>query len=145
MGKGRGFAAQLLEDLEGAVEVARIFEQVSQAKMQFGRTATGRDPLVEFLHREVSIECLPADIPSEIVLDTSELDVGQSLRIADVPLDREKVRILDDDDTVIAVVGLAAVTIEEKDEAADEDEALEGAAATDETPDKTEESKETST
>jgi large subunit ribosomal protein L25 len=40
--------------------------------------------LLEFVRREVQIECLPADIPEHIDVDVSELMVGQGVRMRDV-------------------------------------------------------------
>jgi large subunit ribosomal protein L25 len=40
--------------------------------------------IIEFVRREVEIECLPADIPEHIDVDVSELMVGQGIRVRDV-------------------------------------------------------------
>ena len=40
--------------------------------------------VLDIVHRQVEIECLPADIPTHIEVDTSELMVGQSIRVKDV-------------------------------------------------------------
>jgi len=40
--------------------------------------------LLDFVHREVEVECLPADIPESIEVDVSELLVGQSVRLRDL-------------------------------------------------------------
>ncbi len=40
--------------------------------------------VLDIVHRQIEIECLPADIPNNIVLDVSELMVGQSIRVKDV-------------------------------------------------------------
>lgn len=40
--------------------------------------------LLDFVHREVEIECLPAEIPESIEVNVSELLVGQSVRLRDV-------------------------------------------------------------
>ena len=36
--------------------------------------------LLDFVHREVEIECLPADIPEHIEIDVTELMLGQAIR-----------------------------------------------------------------
>src|ERR1700745_3021841 len=41
--------------------------------------------ILEQMLREVEIECLPADIPSHIDLDVTELVFGKVLRVADLP------------------------------------------------------------
>lgn len=40
--------------------------------------------LLEFIRREIQIECLPSDIPEHIDVDVSELMVGQGVRVRDV-------------------------------------------------------------
>jgi large subunit ribosomal protein L25 len=41
--------------------------------------------LVDFVHREIEVECLPADIPEQITVDVTELMIGESLRVRDLP------------------------------------------------------------
>jgi len=43
--------------------------------------------IVDFVHREIELECLPADIPEQIVVDISELMMGQSVRVRDLAAD----------------------------------------------------------
>jgi large subunit ribosomal protein L25 len=40
--------------------------------------------LLDFVHREIEIECLPGDIPEHIEIDVSNLMLNQSLRLRDV-------------------------------------------------------------
>ncbi|MFN7985030.1 MAG: 50S ribosomal protein L25 [Vicinamibacterales bacterium] len=40
--------------------------------------------LLEFIRREIRIECLPSDIPEHIDVDVSDLMVGQGVRVRDV-------------------------------------------------------------
>jgi large subunit ribosomal protein L25 len=41
--------------------------------------------LLDFVTREVQVECLPADIPEHIDLDVTELVLHQSIRLRDLP------------------------------------------------------------
>jgi large subunit ribosomal protein L25 len=41
--------------------------------------------LLDFVHREIEVDCLPADIPENIEIDVSELMLGQSIRVRDLP------------------------------------------------------------
>jgi large subunit ribosomal protein L25 len=41
--------------------------------------------LVDFVTREVEVECLPTDIPEHIDVDISELMLNQSIRLRDLP------------------------------------------------------------
>jgi large subunit ribosomal protein L25 len=43
--------------------------------------------VLDFVHREIEIECLPADIPEHIEIDVSELMVGQAVRMKDLTVD----------------------------------------------------------
>jgi large subunit ribosomal protein L25 len=40
--------------------------------------------LLDFVHREVDIECLPADIPEHIEVDVSNLMLNQSIRLREI-------------------------------------------------------------
>jgi large subunit ribosomal protein L25 len=65
----------------------------------------------EFVLREVEIECLPDDIPEQIVVDISELVIGRSVRVSDLPLG-PKARVLTDPNRVVAHV--VALRVEEE-------------------------------
>src|SRR5580704_12929822 len=54
--------------------------------------------------REVEVECLPADIPSEFRADVSGLALNVALRAGDLQLDTEKIKLITDKDRVIAHV-----------------------------------------
>ena len=53
--------------------------------------------------REVEIECLPADIPSHIDVDVTNLGLHQVLRVSELP-HNEKIKFLEDEDTTVAHV-----------------------------------------
>jgi len=40
--------------------------------------------IVDFVHREIEIECLPADIPESVAIDVSELMLNQGIRVRDL-------------------------------------------------------------
>ncbi len=40
--------------------------------------------VLDIVHRQIELECLPADIPQNIEVDVSEMMVGQSVRVRDV-------------------------------------------------------------
>jgi len=56
--------------------------------------------LVDFITREISIECLPMDIPEKITLDISELELGRYMRVSEIKAP-EKVTILTDPEVVV--------------------------------------------
>jgi len=65
--------------------------------------------IFEMVTREVEIECLPSEIPSEFRVDVTELMIGKQLRAGDLPLGAQKVRLVTDPQRVIAhVVALRA-------------------------------------
>ncbi len=59
--------------------------------------------ILEFILREVEVECLPDDIPEHITVDVTELMIGRNLRVSDLPV-AEKVKILADPARVVAHV-----------------------------------------
>jgi large subunit ribosomal protein L25 len=61
--------------------------------------------LVDFVTRELEVECLPADIPEKITVDISHLELNRHLRVSELKLG-EKVTVLADPDVVIAHVVL---------------------------------------
>jgi large subunit ribosomal protein L25 len=64
--------------------------------------------IFEFVMREVEVECLPDDIPEHITADVTELALGRSLRVSDLPVG-PKVKVLTDANSVFAhVVALRA-------------------------------------
>ncbi len=52
--------------------------------------------IFEMVTREVEIECLPSEIPSEFRVDISGLMLNQQLRAGDLPLDKDKILLLTD-------------------------------------------------
>jgi large subunit ribosomal protein L25 len=66
----------------------------------------------EVVAREVEVECLPADIPTEFKVDVSGLALNQSLRAGDLPMDKAKIRLLTDAQAVLAHV--VALKVEEE-------------------------------
>jgi large subunit ribosomal protein L25 len=40
--------------------------------------------MVDFVHREILLECLPADIPEHIVVDVTELMLHEGIRVRDI-------------------------------------------------------------
>lgn len=67
--------------------------------------------LLEVVSRDISIECLPDEIPQQFVVDVTELMLGQSIRAADIALSGS-MQLLTTPDTVIAHV-VALRTTEE--------------------------------
>jgi large subunit ribosomal protein L25 len=62
--------------------------------------------ILEFVRREIQIECLPSDIPEHVDVDVTELMVGQGIRLRDVATS-PKWRPLTDGDAMLVHVILA--------------------------------------
>ena len=71
--------------------------------------------LIDFITREVTVECLPGDIPDVIVLDVSELHIGQHIEAGQLELP-EGVTLVEDTDRVILSLSLHKVEEEEVEE-----------------------------
>lgn len=59
--------------------------------------------LLEVVLREIQIECLPADIPSNVTVDVSGLGMGDAIRVADLPKSAGVEYLNEDDSTVVHV------------------------------------------
>jgi len=89
-----------------------------------GEAAGVRDGgVLQQLLREIEIDALPAEIPEEITIDISELEVGESLSVADLELP-EGIDLVTGSDEVIVTVVTPTELIEE-DEEEEEEEFLE--------------------
>jgi large subunit ribosomal protein L25 len=68
--------------------------------------------IFETVTREIEVECLPTEIPTEFKVDISHLMIGMHLRAADLPIDSAKMKLLTDPERVIAHV--VALRVEEE-------------------------------
>src|SRR3954447_5667338 len=64
--------------------------------------------IVDFVNREIEVECLPADIPEHIDIDISELMLHQGIRVRDLPQDAKWKAISDPDMMLVHVVTVKA-------------------------------------
>jgi large subunit ribosomal protein L25 len=83
--------------------------------------------LLDFVTREIQVQCLPTDIPSQIDVDVSELMLHQAIRLRELP-QSPKWKPLNDPDTMI--VHVVVPKAEEAAAATPEAEAAAAAAAT---------------
>ena len=85
--------------------------------------------VLEHIVRELSIEALPTDIPDAITHDVSEMEIGDTITIADLAKPAA-VELLDDAETVIATLTPPRLQVEADDEIEQETEIVgEGEAA----------------
>jgi large subunit ribosomal protein L25 len=66
--------------------------------------------------RSIKVECLPGQIPEEIVIDMTELDIGDSVHVSDISL--PGVKLIEHGD--VAILSVVPPTVEEKKAAAEE-------------------------
>jgi large subunit ribosomal protein L25 len=60
--------------------------------------------IVDFVHRDIEIEVLPADIPENITIDISELMLHEGVRVRDVQTEGTKWKATSDADMMIVHV-----------------------------------------
>ena len=70
--------------------------------------------VLEILLHELTIECLPSNIPDKIYIDISNLDVGDVLHVKDIKVP-EGVKVINDpEETVLTIVAEAGEGTEEE-------------------------------
>ena len=92
------------------------FWELPETKSQIVRVpldVTGESPgvksggVLQMVVREIPVSCLPADIPSNLVVDVSNLEIGDSIKIQELELP-EKVSLSSDENyAIISIVGRA--------------------------------------
>jgi large subunit ribosomal protein L25 len=118
--------------LDEAIQSAVVVELVGES---LGTKAGG---VLSQVTREVNVEALPLEVPDRLELDVSAMEIGDTLRLSDLPA-REGVTFLDDPETVLATVTVPTKVEEpepeevegeelEEGEVAEGEEAAEGAA-----------------
>ncbi|MFC2144486.1 50S ribosomal protein L25 [Acidobacteriota bacterium] len=80
---------------------------------------------IDFVSREVEIEILPREMFDKFVLDISDLEVGEHMKVADLASQLpENAKFLDDESRVVVVIEIPRVVEEEVEEEVLEDEAV---------------------
>ena len=67
--------------------------------------------IMEHIMHTLEIQCLPAEIPEEIVLDVSQLHVGDGINVKDIPHDKFEV-LSDPERTVIHIIAPRIAAVE---------------------------------
>ena len=60
--------------------------------------------ILEFVRREIEIECLPADIPEHVELDVTELMLHDGIRVRDIPVSPKWTPVSDGDMMLVHVI-----------------------------------------
>lgn len=97
------------------VEVPTVLEGVPVGVKTYGG-------ILEHIQHTIEVECLPTDIPEHIIIDVTELNIGDAVHVSDVQV--EKAKILSKSDAVLATV--VPPTILKEAEPAAEEEGEEG-------------------
>src|SRR5947207_2551684 len=63
-----------------------------------------QDGVVDFVNREIEVECLPGDIPEHIDVDISELMLHQGIRVRDLPTNDKWKPVSEPDMMIVHVV-----------------------------------------
>lgn len=80
--------------------------------------------MLDFITREVEVECLPTDIPHHLEVDVAALHVGQHVEAKDLGLP-EGVTLLESPERVIAAVSHAKLAVEAEEAEAEEEDLIE--------------------
>ncbi len=83
--------------------------------------------MLQIIRRELEVNCLPGDIPEQVEIDISDLEVGDSVHVEDLDLG-EKVEIPYETNFTILTVASATMKKEAEEEEAEEEEAEEAEA-----------------
>lgn len=101
--------------MEKAIEVNIALELVGESP---GVKAGG---VLEFVTREVTIECLPGDIVEHFEVDISAMEIGDSVTVSDISsLDTQKLTLLTDPETTVAMISAPMAEEAEEEEAEEE-------------------------
>lgn len=78
--------------------------------------------------RDVTLHCLPIQMPNEITIDVGHLDIGDSIYVRDLTMD-EEIDILDEPERIIAMVSQPRIQLEDEVTEAEDGEGAEEEAA----------------
>jgi len=80
--------------------------------------------LLQIIRREIEVLCMPGDIPEAFEIDITDMDVGDSVHVQELPIGDNVEMSADVNFTVLTVVSPKVEEVEE--EVEEEEEALEG-------------------
>ena len=67
-----------------------------------------QDGVLEFLHKEIEVECLPTQIPEHVDVDVSHLELGQAIYVRDIAANATWVPLSENDLMLVHVVSAKA-------------------------------------
>jgi large subunit ribosomal protein L25 len=104
--------------LDQAIQAQVVIELIGEPK---GVTEGG---VLSQVVREITVEALPLEVPERIELDVSGMEMGDTLRLADLPA-REGLAYLDDPESVLATVTMPTRIVEPEPEEVEVEEGVE--------------------
>ena len=69
--------------------------------------------VLDFVNRDIEVECLPADIPEHIDIDVADLLINQGIRVRDLPENTKWKAVTDADAMIVHVVTPKVEAVEE--------------------------------
>jgi len=90
--------------------------------------------ILEEVLREITVECLPTNIPNSFILDVTEMDIGDSIHISTLEIEEGVTILHEPEDTIVTVLApkIEAVETEEELEGEEGEEGEEGTEAQEE-------------
>lgn len=88
--------------------------------------------ILQIIRRELDVQCLPSDIPEQITIDISNLDVGESVHVEEVEVEGDVEILHDVNFTILTVVAPKMPEEEEEEAEAEEGEEAEAGEDTEE-------------
>ena len=89
--------------------------------------------ILQIIRRELDVQCLPSDIPEQITIDISNLDVGESVHVEEVEVEGDVEILHDVNFTILTVVAPKMPEEAEEEAEAEEGEEAEAGEDTEET------------
>lgn len=104
--------------------VAMDEQMIFEVPVQVVGTSKGviEGGILDTVMREIQLECLPGNVPDNILVEVSELEIGDSIRVGELNIDTSQLSVLSEPDLVVVTVG--APKVEEEPEI--EEEGAEG-------------------
>ncbi len=82
--------------------------------------------VLDLVLREISVECLPVELPDHIIIEVADLDIGESIRVEDLNIDSSRINLLSAPELVVLSIVAPHVEKEPEEVAlADEKDLLE--------------------
>lgn len=107
------------------IERGKILRTNIPVKLNGAPVGVREGGILEHLMHSIEVECLPKDIPETVEIDVSDLDIGSSIHLSDVP-QPENVKFLGFPEQVVALVASPKALVIEEEEEGEEEEGLEG-------------------